>query len=631
MPGSEVGRIIRFGVFEIDLQSGELRRDGLKVRLQEQPFQILAMLIERPGEMVTRENLCRKLWPADTFVDFDHSLNAAVKRLRDALGESAETPIFIETLARRGYRFIAPVNVAGAESDVVAPALVPPPAVAQTTPAFGGGRLWLIATAVCAVAIVAWGWRQWRHRTTPPAATAIRSLAVLPLENLGRDPSQDYLADAMTEELIGRLSKIRSLRVISRTSTMHFKHTQLSAPEIAKTLAVDAIVEGSLMREGSQIRVHAQLIRGATDEHLWSETYDRQLEDVLALESAIAQSIASKVEVSVTWEERAGLAAAQHVSPDAYESYLKGMFGKDYTKADVEQRAAYFEDAIRKDPTFAPAYVGLAAAYGSLGSPFVGARPDEVRPKMISTLRKALELDPGTPGANLMLAGIYENQWQWAESGAEYKRALALNPSDVGAHLGFSHWLLIQGRSEEAIVWFQRARELDPLGTVDSNMGWTLFQARHYDEAILDLRSVAAVSPEDAYAHWFLGFALIANGQPDQAIAPLEKARSLSGGSPAVIGVLVRAYAHAGRRTDALRLLDELKRRQHAGYVPTAAFVNAYLGLGDNERAFAWLERAYQEKAEILQYLKVHPFFDPLRGDPRFANLIHRVGLDQAL
>jgi len=268
MPGSEVGRIIRFGVFEIDLQSGELRRDGLKVRLQEQPFQILAMLIERPGEMVTREDLCRKLWPADTFVDFDHSLNAAVKRLRDALGESAETPIFIETIARRGYRFIAPVNVAGAESDVVASAVVPTPAIAQTPPAVGGGRLWLIAIAVCAVAIVAWGWRQWRHRTTPPAATAIRSLAVLPLQNIGRDPSQEYLADAMTEELIGRLSKIRSLRVISRTSTMHFKHTQLSAPEIAKTLAVDAIVEGSLMREGSQIRVHAQLIRGATDEHL---------------------------------------------------------------------------------------------------------------------------------------------------------------------------------------------------------------------------------------------------------------------------------------------------------------------------------------------------------------------------
>src|SRR5882672_802178 len=238
MPGSEVGRIIRFGVFEIDLQSGELRRDGLKVRLQEQPFQILAMLIERPGEMVTREDLCRKLWPADTFVDFDHSLNAAVKRLRDALGESAETPIFIETLARRGYRFIAPVNGAGVESDAVASAVVPTPAVAQTPPAVGGGRLWLIAIAVCAVAIVAWGWRQWRHQTTPPAATAIRSLAVLPLENLGRDPSQEYLADAMTEELIGRLSKIRSLRVISRTSTMHFKHTQLSAPEIAKTLVV---------------------------------------------------------------------------------------------------------------------------------------------------------------------------------------------------------------------------------------------------------------------------------------------------------------------------------------------------------------------------------------------------------
>ena len=256
----------------------------------------------------------------------------------------------------------------------------------------------------------------------------------------------------MTEELIGKLSMIHGLRVISRTSVMRFKDTHPPVSEIAAALHVDAIVEGSVMREGNLVRVHAQLIRGATDEHFWSETYDRQREDIFALESAVAQAIASKVEVSVTWEERARLAAAQHVSPEAYESYLKGMFAKDYAKAEVEQSAAYFEDAIRKDPTFAPAYVGLAGAYGTLGSPFVGAAPDEVRPKMMNALRKALELDPETANANLMLAGIYGSQWQWAESAAEYKRALALNPNDPAAHMGFSHWLLSQGRTEEAIT-----------------------------------------------------------------------------------------------------------------------------------------------------------------------------------
>ena len=604
----------------------------MRVRLEGQPLSVLQMLLDRPGELVTREELQQRLWPADTFVDFEHSLNAAVKRLRERLNDSADQPRFIETLARRGYRFVAPINGfvpedRGSEKAV----LVPDESRSRAAITFRLQRLWpFVTAAVCFSGIALWGWRQSRNRPPIPTVPAVRSLAVLPLQNLSGDPSQEYLADGMTEELIGKLSMIHGLRVISRTSVMRFKDTHPPVPEIAAALHVDAIVEGSVMREGNLVRVHAQLIRGATDEHLWSETYDRQREEIFALESAVAQAIASKVEVSVTWEERARLAAAQHVSPEAYESYLKGMFAKDYTKAEVEQSAGYFEDAIRKDPTFAPAYVGLAGVYGTLGSPFVGAAPDEVRPKMMNALRKALELDPETANANLMLAGIYGNQWQWAESAAEYKRALALNPNDPAAHMGFSHWLLSQGRTEEAITWAQRASELAPLGGLGSNVGWILFQARHYDEAIRELRRVVAVNPEDAYAHWFLGFALIATGQPDQAIAPLEKARSLSGGSPAVIGVLVRAYAHAGRRTDALRLLDELKRRQQTSYVPPVAFVNAYLGIGDNEQAFVWLERSYQEKAAIMQYLKVHPFLDPLRDDPRFANLVHRVGLDRA-
>ena len=322
--------IVIFGPYEFSPNSGELRKEGMRVRLEGQPLAILQVLLDRPGELVTREELRKKLWPENTFVDFEHSLNAAVKRLRAALNDSADQPHYIETLARRGYRFIAPVNMADDQIGIAASAVTPALGVAHPPLAVGGRRWWLIAAVVCVVAVVAWGWRQWWHRTATPAAPAIRSLAVLPLENLSGDPSQEYFADGMTEELIGRLSMIHGLRVISRTSAMHFKNTQLSVPEIAKTLGVDAIVEGSVMREGNRVRVHAQLIRGATDEHLWSENYDRELKDALALQSEVAQAIARKVEVTVTGAERARLVAARHVSPEVYESYLKGEFVLDY-------------------------------------------------------------------------------------------------------------------------------------------------------------------------------------------------------------------------------------------------------------------------------------------------------------
>ena len=489
-------------------------------------------------------------------------------------------------------------------------------------------RRWLVLGGVAVLALLPATYFMTRTRAADTTRPKIRSLAVLPLKNLSGDPAQEYFADGMTEAVIGRLSMIRGLRVISRTSVMRFKQTRMSAPEIAKTLHVDAIVEGSVIREGGRVRVNAQLIRGATDEHLWSEAYDRELPDALGLESEVVQSIARRVEFTVTGEERARLVAARHVSPEVYESYLKGRFAKSNSRAEVEKSIGYFEEAIRKDPTFAPAYVGLADAYDWLGTVFVGAPPSEIRPKVISAARKALELDPELPEAHVLLADMLQKQWQWAEAETEYRHALELNPNDASAHHGLANWLLCQGRTEEALAWSRRARELDPLGDSGVNIGWILFHARRYDEAIHELRSVLAVRPDDATALWFLGFVLIDNGQAEQAIPVLEKTVSVSDRSPGAIGVLVRAYARAGRRTDALRLLGELKRRKQASYVPAGAFVNAYLGLGDYGQTFAWLERAYQEQSNILQFLKVHPFFDPIRDDPRFADLVRRVGLD---
>ena len=470
-----------------------------------------------------------------------------------------------------------------------------------------------------------------RNRTTGAMQPRIRSLAVLPLKNLSGDPGQDYVADGLTEAVIGRLSQIRDLRVVSRTSVMSFKETKLTVPKIAEELQVDAIVEGSVVRDGGRIRVYAQLIRGTTDTHLWSESYDRQFEDVLALEGDVAQTIATKVQVSLTGEEQKRLAASRPVAPEVYESYLKGesAFDKSRTRREMEESIPYFEDAIRRDPTFAPAYVGLASVYNKLSTVLVGGPPAELRPKELSAAQKAVELDPNLAEAHLLLAIELQRQWNWAEAKDEYKQALDLKPNDAEAHQGFASWLLTQGKADDAVNWAQRARQLDPLAVSGANIGWLLFQSHRYDEALRELRSVVAAEPDNIDGQWYLGFALIADSQPEEAVPVLEKVVSMTDRSPGTVGVLIRAYAHAGRRKDAQRLLAELQGRRKQGYVPAGAFVNAYLGLGDNEEAFAWLEKAYKEQSNILQFLKVHPYFDPLRGDPRFADLVHRVGLDQ--
>ena len=491
-------------------------------------------------------------------------------------------------------------------------------------------RSWLALAGVVALGLIAIAYFASRSRMDSAAQPKIRSLAVLPLKNLSGDPAQEYLADGMTEALIGRLSGIHDLRVISRTSVMRFKDPQLSVPEIARTLGVDAIVEGSVMREGNRIRVTAQLIRGSTDEHFWSETYDRELQDVFTLQSDLAQSIAEKVQVTVTGDEHERLTAARSVAPEVYESYLKGQFAfnSGNSKSDIEKSVAYFEEAIHRDPTFAPSYVGLALAYTDLGTVYVGASPAETRPKVTAAAQKALDLDPNIAEAHVLLANTLQQEWKWAEAEAEYNRALELNPNSADAHTMFALWLLCQGRTDEAVSWARRGRELDPLALAGEEIGWILFQSHRYDEAIHELRSMLAVRPEDASVLTDLGFVLVANNQPGDAIPALEKAISVSKGSPAATGVLIRAYAHAGRRSDALRLLAALQSRRKAGYVPAAAFVNAYLGLGENDQAFTWFEEAYKEQSNILQFLKVHPFFDPIRSDPRFEDLVRRVGLN---
>ena len=632
--GAFTAQEFHFADFTLDQSRYRLQRGEDILRLEKRPMELLILLVERRGELVSREEIAERLWGKDVFLDVDRSINTAISKVRVALRDDPEKPRFVETVVGKGYRFAAPVMCNGdsrAQAQPLSAAAQEDsrPAVVSTQDRASSMRLSvLVGAAVLALLAVAFVWiRSGVVKGT--RQPAIKSLAVLPLKNLSGDATQEYLADGMTEELIGRLAGIHNLRVISRTSVMRFKDTQLSVPEIGKTLGVDAVVEGSVIREGSTIRVHAQLIRAATDEHFWSESYDRNMRDVLALQSDVAQAIARKVEVTVSGEEHNRLAAVHPVSPEVYEDYLRGRFAlaKSNRRTNAEEGIAYFNEAIRKDPTFAPSYMGLADAYSALTTVFIGGEAKKERPKATLAARKALELDPELVEAHVLLADMAKEQWRWAEAEAEYRRALELSPNNAEAHSEFAFWLVSQGRTEEAVTSCRRARELDPLAVSGSELAWMLFYARRYDNAVQELRSVLAVVPNDAYALWILGFTLIANHHPEEAVPVLERGVSASDRSPAIVGLLVHAYAKAGRRADALRLLEELKRRKQAGYVPAAAFVKAYLGLGEYDQAFFWLEEAYKEQSNLLQFLKVHPIFDPIRDDPRFADLVRRVGL----
>jgi TolB-like protein/DNA-binding winged helix-turn-helix (wHTH) protein/Flp pilus assembly protein TadD len=623
--------VVRFGVYEFASHKQELRKAGMRIRLEGQPLVILEMLLERPGELVTREELQKKLWPTDTFVDFEHSLNAAVKRLRASLNDSADQPRYVETLARRGYRFIAPLNAADAETGVAPPIAAPNPAIEQTPSIVRNQRAWLVAIAVFALAVGTWGWRQWRHGFAVRGLPVIRSVAVLPLTNLSGDASQEYIADGMTEELIGKLSHIRGLRVISRTSAMHFKNTQLSVPEIAKALGVDAIVEGSVTREGSHVRVHAQLIRGATDEHIWAEEYQRESRSILGLQDEVARSIAGRIESSVMPQARAGLAPASAVGPAAYEDYLKGRYYFNQRTPDALNKSVVsFEQAIAQEPRYGLAYSGLADAYALLG--FRGSFPSkDALSRAKAAASKAIEIEDTLAEAHASLAFIAETyEWDWATAEREYKRALELNPGDSRTHHWYAGYLMYVGRFDEGIAEAERARDLDPLSLpVNNALAGRLLVTGRIDEALEQVRKTLEMDPHFAPAHQTLGWAYLNQQKHEQAIQEFREALQLSGTDSAELSVdLGFAYAVGGQREEARRILAKLKQQHEKGLVPSGSIAILYGALGELNEAFAWLEKAYHERDPELTYLNVPGRrFEPLRRDPRFRKLLVRMGL----
>jgi TolB-like protein/DNA-binding winged helix-turn-helix (wHTH) protein/Flp pilus assembly protein TadD len=629
---------LRFGVFDVDVRAGELRKHGLRVRLQEQPFQILAMLLEHPGQVVTREELQKKLWPADTFVDFDHGLNKAVNKIRDALGDSAESPRFVETVARRGYRFLAEVKAADAapgQSPHVAP---PPIPAAETrdrpdlavTPAATKNRApslaWKMAVFVPLALIVFFtGWKL--HSRNYPA-TVIHSLAVLPLESLSNDASQDYFADGMTDELISDLGQLSALRVISRTSVMGYKHAHKPLPQIARELNVDAIVEGTVLRSGDRVRITAQLIDATADKHLWSQSYEGELKDTLALQNQVARAIADQIRIKLNPQEQAALKIARVVNPEAYESYLKGRyFWNKRTPDSLKVALAYFNQAIDEDPNYAQAYSGLADTYALLGDwQYAVMTSKEAFPRAKAAAIKALELDSTLSEAHNSLAFCFDAfDWDLESAGKEFQRSIELNPGYATAHHWYAWHLSLLGRFDEALEEMRKAKNLDPLSLIiNADLAELLVIAHFYDESIIQSRATIAMDPNFALAHNQLAQAYLQKHMNVEAIAELQKAVELSGGSPTCVANLARAYAASGKTSEAVKLLGDLKNHSNRGYSDASEVAVVYAALGDKDQAMHWLEIGYEERFNPGVLLR--PGFNPLRSDQRFQDLLRRIG-----
>jgi TolB-like protein/DNA-binding winged helix-turn-helix (wHTH) protein/Flp pilus assembly protein TadD len=632
--------VVRFGTYEVSLQSGEVRKAGLKIRVQQQPMKLLEILLERPGEVVTREELRGRVWPDESFGDFDQAVNIAIAKLRSALGDSAENPRYIETLPKRGYRFIAEVSVVDAGDRTKRPESVagdlPGTEPGHRLQGSGlivapKGRRWPTRRVIVALALVlsllilaVW---LFRARDRPPAA--IRSLAVLPLDNFSGDVSQDYFADGMTDELITDLAQISALRVISRTSVMVYKGARKPLPQIARELNVDAVVEGSVQRFGDQVRITAQLIQAPADKHLWAESYEGNLRDALTVQKKVARAIAEQVRVEVTPQEQAVLKKATVVNPEAYNSYLKGRyFWNKRTGDGLKVALAYFNQAIEEDPKYAAAYSGLADTYALLGDwQYAVMTPKEALPKAKAAAMKALQLDDGLSEAHNSLAFCLDGfDWDLNGGDREFRRAIELNPGYATAHHWYAWHLILIGRNSEAISEMRKAESLDPLSLIiNSDLAELLLIAHFPDESVQQSRKTMEMDPGFALAHNQLGQAYLEKRMFGEAIAELEKATELSGGSPTCIANLARAYAASSRRAEATKLLNDLKRRSAPGFSLASEVAMIYAALGDEDQAMTWLERGYEERFNPGVLLR--PGFDPVRSNPRFHKLILRIGL----
>jgi TolB-like protein/DNA-binding winged helix-turn-helix (wHTH) protein/Tfp pilus assembly protein PilF len=633
---ADLHRIRCFGHFEVDVASGELRRQGLKIRLQDQPFRLLILLLDHAGDVVTREKVRETLWPGDTYVDFDHSLNTAVRKLREALGDSAETPRYVETIARRGYRFVAPVAPrptaqASHSAGAAGASLLPSPAARPSTSA---RRLLILAVVVviCAAALVAY-WMVPRPGSTPLSGRRLM-LAVLPFDNLSGDADQEYLSDGLTEEMITQLGRLEPdrLRVLARSSTWKYKRADRDIGRLRRELGADYVLEGSVRRAGERVRVTTQLVQVDDQSQVWAETYQRDLRDVLILQSEVAEAVVRTIAVKLTPNAQARLARARPIRPEAYQDYLRGrFFFNRRTEAALKQALGYFQKAIAADSGYAPAYSGLADCYSALGASSVvgGLPPRQAMPEAKAAALKALQIDGTLAEAHTSLAMVHLlYEWDLAACEKEFRRAIELDPNYTTAHHWYSHCLLPLGRTKESLAESKRALELEPLQlVVGTHLGWHYLYARQYDQAIAQFRNTLELDPAFPQAQRYAAWGYLQKGMHSEAIAALRSALNSLGRDPKVEGELGYALAVAGRRAEALAILEGLGRLSATRYVSPYSVALVHAGLGDRDQALDWLEKAYAERSDYMPYLRLEPMLDGLRSDQRFAALVGRVGL----
>jgi TolB-like protein/DNA-binding winged helix-turn-helix (wHTH) protein/Flp pilus assembly protein TadD len=612
--------IVHFGIFQLDLKARELHKAGVKVKLQEQPFRVLELLVDRAGQVVTREELQQKVWPTDAYVAFDQGLNNAIKKVRDALGDSADSPRFIETLARHGYRFIAPVGA-------------PPERPSEPSQGRFGLSHWKLALigVACASLLAAfayWAWHGSTMRAGSPTEKVI--LAVLPFDNLSRDPDQEFFSDGLTEEMIAQLGKLNPerLTVISRGSVAKYKDSRLAANQIGRELHADYLLQGSVRRASDRVRITVQLIQVRDQTDLWAESYDRELRDMLTLQDSVARTIANQIHITLTPGQQRRSPSGANLDPEAYEAYLKGRYYWNKRTGDGLQKALiYFQQAIDKDPTYGAAYSGLADCNSGLA--WHGFKsPAEALPKANAAALKATEIDPQSAEAHASLGLVLTHRWDWTGAETEFKQALRLDPRYANAHHWYGDYLSIMGRHDEALLEARQALELDPLNLmIGTWVGRRYYLARKYDLAIEQGRNTEELDANFAAAHLLLGEDYVQVGRHDQGLAELQTAASLSGNSPLYLAQVAVAYASAGKKSEALQIVAQLQSISNTQYVSPYGLAQIYAALSDREQTFKWLQTAYDDRAVWMSYLAVDPVFDSLRADPRFQDLLRRVHL----
>ena len=634
---------LKFGDgLELDCAGGQLRRSGRILKVERIPMEILLALVQHRGQLVTREQLVEKVWGKDVYLDTDNSINGAIRKIRQVLKDDPEQPRFIQTITGKGYCFVAAV-VAPDVAPIEAPVAGPPPEPAagapssvredQIAPSPRRRALWIPILAMVFVLIAAWSvYRRWFE--FPRLHSGARTmLAVLPFENLTGDAAQEYFSDGMTEEMITQLgsSDPEHIGVIARTSVMQYKQGQEKLTQIARELGVEYVLEGSVRRDADRVRITAQLIQMKDQTHIWAREYDRELKDVLALQSEIAREISGEIQTALGEHKPIPPVAQPTLSPEAFEAYnlyLKGQyFWNKRTVEGFQKAIGYFHQAAEKDPNYARAYAGLADSYALIGT-YTGTPAAESAPQARAAALRALQLDDNLPEAHAALALIVQNhEYDWQTAEKEFKRAIELNPNYATGHHWYAEHLAWLGRFDDALRESERARQLDPLSLIiGADNAVILYYSRQYDRAIAQFNAVHQLDPDFPRAGAVFAV-YVQKGMFAEAEAYLEKYCSDDGSW--CVSNRAYTYGRAGKLAQAKKERDKLLASNRREPVDPIVVVPAYLGTGDNDQAIAWLEKAFAQHSNGLTGLKVDPIYDPLRGDPRFQNLLRRVGLAQ--